>query len=201
MFSIHLLISSFPSLFSWSLGIVQAHQQFVSPALTSVPIIIVITISLRSHCFLSSLARFRNLSFFSLSFIFTLWNFFHNSQWITFPTQSSILFLLRFVIYRNLFWFTNTFQIPLVQTKNELINEQIKTRRAFEGNVNRVLSGRSLITKWIKHVAARVDSVHQPGWNLKNNFTIKKVFFFFFSTNHELSCQSFSEPIRSHTWR
>ena len=44
-------------------------------------------------------------------------------------------------------------------------------------NINRMLSERWLITKWIKHVAAHVDFAHASGWNVKINSLIKKKFF------------------------
>ena len=51
------------------------------------------------------------------------------------------------------------------------------TFRLKKGNINRMLSERWPITKWIKHIAAQVASVHSSGWNVKINSQIKKIFF------------------------
>ena len=67
------------------------------------------------------------------------------------------------------------------QTQNESIHKQIKTPGAYvsleKGNINRMLSERWHITKWIKYVVAQQGSAHPSGWNVKINLRIKKSFF------------------------
>ena len=65
-----------------------------------------------------------------------------------------------------------TFQTQLVLPKiNKWMNEWIKTPWAYEGNINRILSGRWLGLKCIKHVTAQVGSIRLK---YKNKSTIKK---------------------------
>ena len=60
--------------------------------------------------------------------------------------------------------------------KQEIKNNE-RTFHLKKGNINRMLSERWLWPKWIKHVAARVGSVHLSGWNVKINLQLKGSFF------------------------